>query len=322
LRAGRAKDVDDRRDPLQQLARASYERPQLRFGGVGRESVEEPFPLHGRDRLVVTGDGDVDELLEQRRLVAEDEVDGLHRDARSLGDALQRRRTVALLDEQLVRGLQDPLPRVPRLLPPSHVLEIGCGSTGGFVPAMRESGYHAVGVDPAAPTEPVYYRTEFEQHERVGRLDAIVACTSLHHVGDIDHVLDRTAAALAPDGVLIVVEWAYETFDEATARWCFERLPDGGEPGWLHGHRERWLASGQPWHAYLKNWAGRERLHSGHTMLQALQTRFQTRLIARAPYFFSELHPISEADEQAAVDAGEVRATGIRYVATSLATRP
>jgi SAM-dependent methyltransferase len=136
-----------------------------------------------------------------------------------------------------------------------------------------------------------------------------VACTSLHHVSDLDQVLDRAAAALAPGGVLIVVEWAYEKFEEATARWTFDRLPSSGEQGWLHSHREQWLASGQPWHTYLDDWARREGLHSGHAIIQVLQARFHTRLLTHAPYFFPDLHPISETDEQAAADSDEIRAT-------------
>jgi SAM-dependent methyltransferase len=197
---------------------------------------------------------------------------------------------------------------------PSRVLEIGCGPTGGFVPAIRERGHHAIGVDPAAPCEPGYHQTLFEHHEPTTPLDAVVACTSLHHVGDLDHVLDRAAAALAPGGMLIVVEWAYEKFDETTAQWCFDRLPEGGEPGWLHTHREQWLASGQPWHAYLDAWARRERLHSGHAIVQALQARFHTRLLTEAPYFFPDLYPTSETHERAAVHRGEIQATGIRYI--------
>ncbi|GLY70761.1 class I SAM-dependent methyltransferase [Amycolatopsis taiwanensis] len=199
---------------------------------------------------------------------------------------------------------------------PSRVLEIGCGPTGGFVPAMRERGYHAIGVDPAAPAGPGYHQTEFEHHEPTGPVDAIVACASLHHVGDLDHILDRCAAALAPGGVLIVVEWAHEDFDEATARWCFDRLPDTGQPGWLHTHRERWLASGLPWHTYLDAWARGERLHNGRTIIQALQARFHPWLLTRAPYFFPDLHPASETDEHVAVDSGQIQATGIRYAAT------
>lgn len=199
---------------------------------------------------------------------------------------------------------------------PSRVLEIGCGPTGGFVPAMREHGYDAAGVDPAAPSGPGYHRTEFETHQPTGPCDAIVACTSLHHVNDLDEVLDRAAAALATGGVLIVVEWAYEQFDEATARWCFGRLPHGGEEGWLHNHRELWRASGQPWRTYLDDWARRESLHSGHAIIQALQARFHTRLITRTPYFFPDLHATTQTGEQAAADSGEIQAAGIRYVAT------
>ena len=204
---------------------------------------------------------------------------------------------------------------------PARVLEIGCGPEGGFVPTMREHGYDAEGVDPAAPSGPGYHQTEFEKHQLSEPVDALIACTSLHHVNDLEEVLDRAAAALTPGGVLIVVEWAYERFDEATARWSFDRLPDNGEHGWLHSHHEQWLTSGQPWHSYVQDWAGREGLHRGDTISQALQARFRTRLLTHAPYFFPDLHPVGEADEQAAIDATAIRATGIHYVATQTGYR-
>src|SRR4029453_9719626 len=48
---------------------------------------------------------------------------------------------------------------------PATVLEIGCGTVGGFVPALLNAGYDAVGVDPEAPEEPDYRRIEFERYE-------------------------------------------------------------------------------------------------------------------------------------------------------------
>ncbi len=182
----------------------------------------------------------------------------------------------------------DHLPR-----PPATVLEIGCGTKGGFVPALHDAGYAAVGVDPNAPQARGYVQAEFEGYPVKHPVEAIVACTSLHRVAGLDTVLDRVAAALAPGGTLVVVEWARERFDEATARWCFERLappaPDG-HPGWL---RE---------------------LHTGRQILRSLTARFDTRLSAETAYFFADLHEVTEAAEQAAVTAGLIRATGIRYV--------
>jgi hypothetical protein len=89
------------------------------------ERLAEPRPLERRDRLVVAGDGDVDDLLEQRALVPEREVDGLDGDAGARRDLLQRRRAVAALDEQLAGRFDDPPPRRPRALGTDGV--VGCG---------------------------------------------------------------------------------------------------------------------------------------------------------------------------------------------------
>ncbi|MGZ4321516.1 MAG: class I SAM-dependent methyltransferase [Solirubrobacteraceae bacterium] len=62
--------------------------------------------------------------------------------------------------------------------PPATVVELGCGSLGGFVPALNEDGYDAIGVDPAAPEGPEYRLTGFEHVDLPGRVDAIVASTS------------------------------------------------------------------------------------------------------------------------------------------------
>jgi SAM-dependent methyltransferase len=105
---------------------------------------------------------------------------------------------------------------------PATVLEIGCGTAGGFVPALLEGGYDATGVDPEAPEGRHYHRVEFERYEPPQPVACVVASLSLHHVADLDEVLDRVQACLLPDGALVVVEWAWERFDGATAGWCFD----------------------------------------------------------------------------------------------------
>ena len=64
---------------------------------------------------------------------------------------------------------------------PARVLEIGCGTLGGFVPALLDGGYQAVGVDPEAPEGPDFQRIEFERYEPPQLVDCVVASLSLHH---------------------------------------------------------------------------------------------------------------------------------------------
>jgi SAM-dependent methyltransferase len=202
---------------------------------------------------------------------------------------------------------------------PARVLEVGCGTVGGFVPALLDGGYQALGVDPEAPEGPDYRRIEFEQYEPPHPMECVVASLSLHHVADLDEVLDRLAALLAPGGVLVVVEWAWERFDEATARWCLARLAPpapGEESGWLHKHQERWAASGQPWDDYCLTWASQEGLHPGEEIMRGLDARFNRQVYTEGPYFFPDLADTSQAEEQAAIDAGLIQAGGIRYAAT------
>ncbi|HEY6294563.1 MAG TPA: methyltransferase domain-containing protein [Streptosporangiaceae bacterium] len=227
---------------------------------------------------------------------------------------------------------------------PARVVEIGCGRLGGFVPMLESAGYEATGIDPEAPAGPAYRQVGFESYEAPAPVDAIVASASLHHVADLAVVLNQVKALLVPDGRVVIVEWAHERFDEATARWCFARLPDPGEhharppepgerharmpdPGethtglaesgedhsWLQHRRTAWRESGQPWDEYMRSWAQAERLHSGLDILAALGERFGSEPVTYGPYFFADLAGISEADEQAAIDAGLIQANRIQY---------
>lgn len=199
--------------------------------------------------------------------------------------------------------------------PPAAVLEIGCGPLGGFVPMLRSAGYQAIGVDPEAPEGPWYQRVEFERYETPAPVQAVVACTSLHHVADVGEVAALARSAMTAGGRLVVVEWARERFDEPTARWCFERLPPSqGAPGWLQERYDGWLASGLPWSAYCEAWAESEGLHAGQDIVRELDTRFDRQVLAYGPYFFADLADVSESQEQAAIDAGEIAANRISYV--------
>jgi SAM-dependent methyltransferase len=199
--------------------------------------------------------------------------------------------------------------------PPAAVTEIGCGPLGGFVQMLRSAGYDATGVDPQAPEGPWYHRVGFERYEPApGAAHAVVACTSLHHVADLGEVLGLVGAALASGGRLVVVEWARERFDAATARWCFDRLPPPGDEDWLRRLHDEWRASGRPWDDYCRSWAEDERMHAGEDIVRELDARFDRQSVAYGPYFFADLAGVSEDDEQAAIGAGDIQANRIEYV--------
>jgi SAM-dependent methyltransferase len=147
------------------------------------------------------------------------------------------------------RWLDAVWPFVSASLPPSpaEVLEIGCGSLGGFVPRLRDAGYEAIGVDPEAPAGPWFRQSEFDSDSAPEPAAAIVACTSLHHVLDLPGAMAAMDAALLPGGTVVVVEWARERFDEATARWCHSRLATDSDDNWLQHLLAEWHGSGQPW---------------------------------------------------------------------------
>jgi SAM-dependent methyltransferase len=216
------------------------------------------------------------------------------------------------------RWLAATWPFVQSALPtsPGRVVDVGCGPLGGFVPMLRSNAYDAVGIDPEAPEQAHYQRIEFERAELPRQVDAVVASTSLHHIADPAQVIDRITSTLRSGGAIIVVEWAWEKFDEETAEWCFKRLGSDSEPGWLHRRRDEWLASGFGWPTYLREWAGREGLHRSDGLVGLLDERFERRLLSYGPYFFPDLAATTEAEERAAIDTGEIRASRIDYVGT------
>ena len=197
---------------------------------------------------------------------------------------------------------------------PALVIELGCGPVGGFVPFLRAEGYDAVGVDPKAPEALDYVQTEFEHAELPRDVDAVVACTSLHHVAQPAHVIERMADVLASGGVAVVVEWAWEEFDAQTAEWSFERLRASDDAGWLHRRRDEWRASGDDWPTYLRTWAEGHGLHAAGKLVPLLDARLRRRSLTRGPFLFADLAGTTEADEQAAIDAGRIGALRLDYI--------
>ncbi|HZT97799.1 MAG TPA: methyltransferase domain-containing protein [Chloroflexota bacterium] len=208
-------------------------------------------------------------------------------------------------------------PFVRRWLPsaPVRVVEIGCGESGGHIPTLIKEGYDAVGVDPEAPDAEGYLRQTFESYSSEQPVYAVVASLSLHHMEDLPAVLTHVESVLRPGGRLVVVEWISEAFDDDTARWCFaQRLCDPEEPGaWLAKAQTMWTESGLPWSEFLRGWLEEHGLHPAATIQRELKGRFDTLFEDQAPYFYPDLLDVDAEAEQAAIDAGTIRAGCLRY---------
>ncbi|MGH3647120.1 MAG: class I SAM-dependent methyltransferase [Micromonosporaceae bacterium] len=203
---------------------------------------------------------------------------------------------------------------------PARVMELGCGRDGGFVPALAEAGYDVLGVDPKAPDGERFRQLGFEEFTPSHDYDAVVACLSLHHVDDPDAAAAKIAGLLAPDGVVVVIESAWERHDAATVAWWSARLGpppadlDAPDVSFLHRHLAWWRESGQPWQAYFSEWAAAHGMHPSDSVLTALDRHFVRHHHDTGPYLFPELPGTSEQDERDAIAAGEVEPLCVRYV--------
>jgi SAM-dependent methyltransferase len=180
-------------------------------------------------------------------------------------------------------------------------------------------------IDPRAPEGPIFRRVRIEEFSDPDPFDYVVASLSLHHVEDLGRALDKIADLLRAGGAIVVVELAWDQFDEATAEWALERLPAASsseKPSWLQHRCWEWAGGGPggsraPAEAHFAGWASKQGFHSSRRMRGELGHRFVEHLFEWAPYLYSDLDDnTSEADERAAIAAGTINATGFRYVGT------
>jgi SAM-dependent methyltransferase len=181
-------------------------------------------------------------------------------------------------------------------------------------------------IDPRAPEGPIFRRTRIEEFSDPGKFDHVVAILSLHHVKDLGMALVNVANSLRPGRSLIVVEFAWDRIDEATAEWVLERLPvtsTSEKPSWLERFCRGWACGGEGEchdhgdhaEAHFAEWAGDEGLHDSRQVRAELERRFVERFFEWVPYLYPDLGDgVSEAIEIAAIESGTINATSFRYV--------
>jgi SAM-dependent methyltransferase len=163
---------------------------------------------------------------------------------------------------------------------------VGCGR-GELALALAGVGYDLVAVDPEAPQGPIFRQTAIEDLDEPGPFDAVIASFSLHHVHDLDGVLDQVRGLLAPQGVVILDEFGWDLLDQQTA--------------------EQYDLDPAEWRAEHDDLHGFERLRG------ALETRFEEQHFSPEPYFSRHLGA-DEDEEHELIAARKIRPLGFRYV--------
>lgn len=190
---------------------------------------------------------------------------------------------------------------------PARVLEVGCGS-GELARALAAAGHSVTAIDPNAPEGPLFRQVSLEDFAEPGPFDAVVASRSLHHVPDLGLALEKIDSLLARGGLIVLDDYAKERFDLRTAAWYYE-------------HRRTIAAAGGPdapdsLDECVHEWEVDDaQIHGYGEMRGELDRRFQELAFGWVPYLYSDLEgAASMADEQAAIAAGTIEATGFRYV--------
>lgn len=212
---------------------------------------------------------------------------------------------------------------VLRALPsaPARVLEVGCGE-GRLARSMSGAGYRVVAIDPHAPDGSLFERVTIEEFVASEPFDAAVATVSLHHIADLGAAVAKIAGLVVPGGAFVVVEFAWDRFDEATAGWALKRLLPGNEDGWLARRRSEWNAQvggddDSGFVEYLRRWAASMKFHSAEAMIEVCRSHFDEVQFEVWPYLYPELEGVTREQEIAEIEAGRIQSTGFSFVGSA-----
>lgn len=155
------------------------------------------------------------------------------------------------------------------LLPPApaRVLEAGCGR-GALAAALADLGHEVTGVDrnadmAAAAKERGVHVVTADVQDVSGEYDVVLFTRSLHHAESLDGILAHAATLLAPNGRIIIEEFAWERVDEDGAHFVYDNRAMLVGTGLLDAD----LPAGDLLTAWVD---GHGSLHRGSAMLAAL----------------------------------------------------
>lgn len=175
-----------------------------------------------------------------------------------------------------------------------RVLDIGCG--GGEVAAlMRSNGFTVTAIDDDSDNVADARALGVDAHLTEwpafsgGPFDAVLCARSLHHMDDLAEAITPLRALLAPKGVLLVEEFAWEALDAKGCEWLFQllkALQAKHELAAAAGHFiEEFLRGGGDLYAWQREYRDHD-LHPWREVQAELKRVFVKWTEERTPYLY------------------------------------
>lgn len=192
---------------------------------------------------------------------------------------------------------------------PSDVLDLGCG-TGYLSLELAREGCNVTALDVDQDAIEVARRSQQAGTTTGGRelvsyevadvhewqagprsFDFVIASRVLHHVDDLDGVVDNIRAWLRPGGKLVCVEFGYDRFDRRAASWLYEVQgileASGCRQGDLTNDDAR-TGIERLWNAWWRHHEQDHRLHTYSELANALNAGLVERHEQWLPYLYWE----------------------------------
>lgn len=179
---------------------------------------------------------------------------------------------------------------------PARVLEIGAGD-GALAQVLRGADYAVTAIDPRGEAAGVLAIPLLELAPGEP-FDAAVAMTSLHHVEPLVASLEHLADLLRPGARLVVDEYDVGALDERAARWWLAKAGrDDEDPAQFVAHMRDHIATVERIRSELARWFD------------------QGEPVPGAYLYRHKIGGQHRAEEEALIAAGELPATGARWIA-------
>ena len=215
-----------------------------------------------------------------------------------------------------------------------RLLEVGAGG-GHLARALMDAGHTVVAIDTSEDAVARARQLGVDARHadwhgfEDGRFDTIVFTRSLHHIERLPQAVDRCWPMLGPGGRVILEEFSVTEVDALTAEWLQSTLLALRETGAIELPQRSFLneiVDAEDPHAWWHEHHGH--LHKAADITAALQRRGRIVEQHTASYLYRYFLGAADTDdrggalvhelkrtEEDLIDAGLIRAVGLRFVA-------